>query len=309
MTQPIWVSLQDSILRYQLLPLLEQSFDTVIPFQPGKTEPTSTDAGLWLTDHWDASSKEVNPLSATANQWTVVLYTPGPLADYIDLFPSFGLKNLLIQEDSDTPEFRELLTTLNKLQIPDILGIEKYLAPKDVVRRTLENSEDRYAMKEEVLSFMKPLVKNPRFQDAAKSVMEELLMNAFYSAPVDAQGIHLYQHQDRAVPVQLPSEKAIAFDYGFDGKNLMLAVQDHYGSFNYHALIDALILHFNGELRLQLGMGGAGLGLMEVFRNSSSLVVNLNAGNYTEIIAFLDLSMRFSKFLRKPRSLNIFLSP
>ena len=160
----------------------------------------------------------------------------------------------------------------------------------------LHHSEKRYALMDSIADFIEPHINNPRFKDIAKGILEELLMNAFYSAPIDEVGNRPYQKLDRAIAVELPKQKPITVQYELNREHLAMSVRDVYGSFDARTLIDALVEYWNGEIKIKTSSGGAGLGLKKLLNYSTSLIFHMHQGHFTEVISTIDLSLRFSKF-------------
>lgn len=242
---------------------------------------------------------------ASTKRPVTILYTTYGLETYIELFQQGYIKHQVIRDEEDN--ITEVLKTIQKIVTQDIWGIDKYVGETHpIIQHRFYDSEAYYTLLDEIDDFVQPFLKNPRFLEAIHAILEELFMNAFYCAPINKDGTHPFIYQDRAKPVKLPEEKPVLLNYAFDGRNLFLSVCDLYGSFEYPILIESLSHYFQGTVQVNKGEGGAGLGLMELFRNTTGLIVNVEKGVRTEMIACLDLAVRYSKFVRLPRSLNIF---
>lgn len=239
---------------------------------------------------------------------TVVLYTSKTLEEMIHWFQQLPLKNLLIQTNSDRPDFSVLMISLHKIMFQKIFGIERYTnGGGKIIKKQLHSSEERHALKEEISSFLSVDDINVKIKRAALSVLEELTMNGFYNAPVDEQSQPLFSQRDQTIPVRLPEDKAIEIGYIIENGVFILSVCDPYGSFEDSFLINSLSRHFNGSLTLKDGKGGAGYGLVKLYKSLSHLIVNIEPGRRTEFIAILNIGVRYNQFLKAPRSLNIFL--
>ena len=269
--------------------------------------PEKENSYFLVTDIIDASFQVA--MKKLSFPLTVVLFTDQPLNELIQWFQPLGIKHLCVKKEAQDPEFKMLLTTLKKRITQDIFGIEKYYKNDiQVTRHLLCQSQERHALKDLLSGFIDQLVSNPKFKQSARVVLEELIMNAFYNAPVDSERNHIYSKRDRALAVELPKEKAVEVSYSFDGKLLSLAVKDAYGSYDDLILVKQLKEYYQeNTLTLRKGSGGAGYGLIKVFSNITHLIMNIEKGQYTEIIVLLDLSLRYSKFIKTPSSLNIFI--
>ena len=69
---------------------------------------------------------------------------------------------------------------------------------------------------------------------------EELLMNALYDAPRNADGGQRNAALDRRDPVALGADETVHMRYGCDGQTLAVAVADPFGSLSKKAVTDRL---------------------------------------------------------------------
>jgi anti-sigma regulatory factor (Ser/Thr protein kinase) len=120
--------------------------------------------------------------------------------------------------------------------------------------------------------------------------LEELLTNAIYNAPVQ-DGHHPNSALHRATPAR--SDRPVTITWAFDGSRAAVVVRDEYGSLAPDAVVECLYRCYRGpRADVQEKEGGAGLGLFTLMRLSSRLVVNIDPGCSTEVIAIRRMSDR-----------------
>jgi len=117
-----------------------------------------------------------------------------------------------------------------------------------------------------------------RFRDAS----DELIMNAFYDAPVAAGAV------DKPIPrtqdVSLPAETACDLAYGRHGDLTFVHVRDPFGSLSRTILVEALSRPDRAD-----AAAGSGLGLRGVVRRASLVAISVVNNHYTEVlVGFLD---------------------
>ena len=240
----------------------------------------------------------------------LIAYTNQPYSEIIDTIQLFQIRHVLLRGSKEIPDFQNLSTTLEKLSTNDIWGIEKYVENRDQIKQWTEcDSEKRKDVYNAINDLIEPVSTNPKLQRAIEKVLEELLSNAFYNAPIDDDGIHPFACDDRTHPVVLPPEKAVDIKCAIQQNALVCSVRDLYGSFDDRKLIQALKNYLENNTSPQKGPGGAGLGLSIILKHSSYWVVNIAPGMCTEMIIWVSLEPKFSKRPKPPQSINIFLSP
>ena len=219
-----------------------------------------------------------------------------------DLFTNLLAKNVDVSG-------RELLVTVQKLLRNDLFGFEKYLSwgvhPQN---RTIRSSQDKAPLLDELETHLGEIGCNRRLAALARSVGDELIMNAVYNAPVDAHGNPKYASINRSTPVDLEPNEYAEFRYACDGRNLALSVSDKFGRLKRETVVNYLRKCFvGGPDQIDTKDGGAGLGLYYVFESLNQFIVNIQPGKRSELIGIIDVSGSYREFSEKPKTLNIFL--
>ena len=139
-----------------------------------------------------------------------------------------------------------------------------------------------------------------RIANSVGEVIHELLTNAMYDAPVDAQGRAIYSH-DRTAPIQLNNEDRVTFRYGTDGTRLVVETADRFGRLRRSDFVRSLRRAAAGQVNRSAG--GAGIGLSMIYRTANVLQVDVDPGQRTRVTAVFDLdSARATEGARATRT-------
>lgn len=228
-----------------------------------------------------------------------------------------GLGNVIanhggLAASKDRIDETELIATVEKLLSKDIFGIEKYLLSAGGIRVkefTVEHSSQRAERLEELEDFLSAIDCYDRIQPMVLAVADELLMNAIFSAPRDAEGAPKYEKLNRREAFALEPDERVSFRYACDGRSIYVSVSDNFGSLDRDTLLKYLGkgLLEKGEGKVEEKEGGAGLGLYMVVHNMTQLVFNVQRQKRTEIIASFYVRGGLRAFRASGQSLNLFL--
>lgn len=196
--------------------------------------------------------------------------------------------------DDRQGNIRNILTALSKILNTDYFGIEKYLAwGVDVKRSKVIHSAQREELKEEVFAYLKKMGIRTTILDRVNAVLEEMLMNAIYDAPVDAAGKSLFNHRSRKEVVQLDTHQQASLNFCCDGSNIAVSVVDTFGALTKDMIIDYLISCYGGTAgSLNEGKGGAGRGLHQIVEMADTTIFNVKKGVRTEVICLFNVDGR-----------------
>jgi anti-sigma regulatory factor (Ser/Thr protein kinase) len=199
----------------------------------------------------------------------------------------------------------EFIATATKALRGEIFGLAKYL-PWGVtsLSMTLKNHKDKVKAIEVLLEYATLEGCRGGVRDRIQLVCDELLTNALYHAPVDAQGKELYAGKTLKELAQLEEVPAIRAQYGCSGRYFGVSVRDGGGSLKREKLLDYIKRAQTGAT-IESKASGAGLGLVSVMSSVSKLVFNLEPGSSTEVVALFDMEL-FAKGKMGARSLHVF---
>lgn len=137
-------------------------------------------------------------------------------------------------------------------------------------------------------------------------ILDELIMNILWDAPLDAEGRHLFKHLARTEHVQLTPEQAGCITVGFDGRYIGLAARDPFGGLKYETVLKYFKKCFFSEQQIGSEGGGAGLGLFLAYNFCVQFSMNVQPGKMTEFVLLFDPSMKESAVQRCAKSFHFF---
>ncbi len=204
----------------------------------------------------------------------------------------------------------DLLVTTRKLLQRDIFGLDKYF--EDDVEQstaTLRHSDDISSAVDTATKFASDLGVHPRLIENTATVVDELVTNALYNAPVDASGAHRFAHLPRTTAVELESGEEVALTLCSDGERLGISVVDPFGALTKEQSLEYLVSCIRGkDEKPSREKGGAGLGLYMTFDALNHLILNICRGQQTEVIGLIDIRGSYRDFVTRGKSFNVFLS-
>ncbi|HVE81538.1 MAG TPA: hypothetical protein VND93_01770 [Myxococcales bacterium] len=203
------------------------------------------------------------------------------------------IRNIFGTSDSGDPSaIQELVITAGKLLTGDVFGVEKYLSWGSMVREeAVTHSRDRERIIELVGEYASACGLRPNVRTAAQTLTDELLMNAIWDAPVDANGKPKYAHLSRTEPVALLPNERVAVRYGNDANVFAVSVVDQFGRLDSDLAFRYLKKCFaKGEDQIDQKQGGAGLGLYFAFLATNTFVFNVSPQKRTEAIGLIRMN-------------------
>ncbi len=180
----------------------------------------------------------------------------------------------------------ELLSTVQKLIRGDVFGLEKYVAWGAEVRSyTLEDARDRdsavTALAKDVVSVGLP----DRVGSLVSVIADELIANALYAAPTDADGKRFRSAEPRDRGRALVDRDVVTVRWATDARYLAIEVRDRWGSLQGEGV--GARLAAGGKQANASTEGGMGLPL--AYACCNQFVVGCAPGVLTEVITLLDV--------------------
>lgn len=237
-------------------------------------------------------AKEKNPKTG------IVLMTSDQVPTYLPALKQLSeAPNIVSRDDEDrTFTIKNVVTTVTKILSRDYFGLEKYLSwGIDIQTRPIVSSKKRAELIQDVDSHFERLGVRRANRDRVRTVLEEMLMNAIYDAPIDKDGKSLYNHLPRSVELALKPEEQGVLRFATDGMLIAVSVQDPFGSLKGSTLLKYLESNYAGEaagLNEKENKGGAGRGLHQIVECSDLVVFNVEPGKKTEVIALFHVDVK-----------------
>jgi len=270
--------------------------DTVSTTEEGKAKLDAKNYDLIM---FDPANIELANLAFEKNPKTgLVLMTSDQVPTYLPALKALkGMPQIVSRDDSDrTFTVKNIVTTATKILSSDFFGLEKYLSwGVDVQTMPVTGTKQRQDVLFDVARYFEKIGVRRANRDRIQCVLEEMLMNAIYDAPVDKDGKSLYNHLPRTVDFNLKPEEQGMVRFATDGMLVAVSVQDPFGSLKGSIILKYLEANYGGQahdLNAQEGKGGAGRGLHQIVENSDLVVFNVDPGKKTEAIALFNVEVK-----------------
>lgn len=202
------------------------------------------------------------------------------------------VQNVISRNPEDrSSTVRNLLTTLTKILHKDFFGLGKYLSwGTEVKEISLSSSSEREEAREKILVDLKSAGIRNALLDRIQLAAEEMMMNAIYDAPVDANGKSKYNHLPRTTVVNLEPKEKCTVRYGTDGIWVAVSVEDPFGALTKEVILKYLQSCYQNQAgTLNTEKGGAGRGLHQILESCDSTVFNVRPGYRTEVIGLFNI--------------------
>ncbi len=176
-----------------------------------------------------------------------------------------------------------------KLLTGDIFGIEKYLPPGTPVHYArMRDFDGRGRAIQTVLDFAEESKMRRQVRTAIGAVCEELLMNALYDAPIDADGVPVFADVDPRDRRDTRSPRPVSIRYAATESTFAIAVRDRFGRLAKNTVLTYIDKCITSPNQIDRKTYGAGLGLYLVANAAATYVVNVAAGIATEVVCSFD---------------------
>ncbi|HEU0032750.1 MAG TPA: hypothetical protein VFQ53_19095 [Kofleriaceae bacterium] len=216
----------------------------------------------------------------------VTIVTPqAKLSDLTAYLRDDRVNHVVVGEELDNGVF----VTAQKLLTGDIFGIEKYLPPGTPVQYArLRDFDGRQRAIDTVLQYAEQSKMRRQVRTAIGAVCEELLMNALYDAPVDANGQPMFADVDPHDRKETRSPRPVSIRYAATDSMFAVAVRDRFGRLAKNTILAYIEKCITSPNQIDRKTYGAGLGLYLVANAAASYVVNVAYGIATEVVCTFD---------------------
>jgi PEGA domain len=128
-----------------------------------------------------------------------------------------------------------------------------------------------------------------KYRAPIEQCIDEMVMNALYDAPVDAQGNHLFSGIPTRARITMRTEQSVVVRYACDGKQFAVSVRDAFGTLERPTVLGHLHKCLHTEQPIDRKAGGAGLGLYLMVTASTAVTFHVLPGIATEALCLFDL--------------------
>jgi hypothetical protein len=216
----------------------------------------------------------------------VTIVTPqASLSDLTAYLRDERINHVVVGDELD----HGVLVTAQKLLTGDIFGVEKYLPEGTPVHYArLRDFDGRGKAIQTVLDFAEETKMRRQVRTAIGQVCEELLMNALYDAPVDAQGKQVFAEIDPHDRTRSRSPRPVSIRYAATDQLFAVAVRDRFGRLAKNTILSYIDKCIHSPNQIDRKTYGAGLGLYLVANAAATYVVNVAYGIATEVVCTFD---------------------
>lgn len=255
----------------------------------------------------DTGAAFVAQATAAGARGCLVLLENDSASALPSLFTVDALTNLLANPMPLLAE--ELTVTALKLLRNDIFGIEKYLS-WGIESRTVEldNALQRAETVDSLTADVRAFGLGPRVASLASLAADELLSNALYNAPVDAEGNNYRAGEPRDSFRELDAKERVTLRYGCDARYLAIEVTDRFGSLDRQTILSYLAkaAERGGVDKIDFSSAGAGMGIALTYSCCNHLIYNLEPGRCTQAIGLIDVRFKPTELGSMVSSFNVF---
>lgn len=161
----------------------------------------------------------------------------------------------------------------------------------------LKSSGEKIAAVEAVNQFLLKIGVSDRVAQLAVQGADELLMNAIFDAPVNAEGVRFRKSVERSDQFNLDPRENITLEIASTDDYVGIGVCDSYGSFNRQTLGRFLSKNYStGEYTIWKNDPGAGLGIYSLVHSGLSVRFASQAGVRTDAQVFFANTKSFKTF-------------
>ncbi|MDB4953688.1 MAG: hypothetical protein JWO36_1257 [Myxococcales bacterium] len=210
------------------------------------------------------------------------------LAAVVELMmPSDRIVGMMVAEQLD---LRRLAAMATRIVADDLFGLDKVMAPKtEIHTRVVGTHDDKSRCMAEVSGFVEQIGAPKKYREPLEQCIDEMVMNALYDAPVDAQGKHIFSGVPTKKRITQRTKQSVVVQYACDGKQVAVSVRDAFGSLGRDTVLAHLHKGLHSVEQVDRKAGGAGLGLYLMVNLSTAVYFNVLPGIATEAVCVFDL--------------------
>lgn len=239
---------------------------------------------------------------------SLVLITDRDPARSLEMLADFpGVHHVLMRDGVFLP--RQIVTTIAQLASGKAPDVGSYLAPGAAVTTVrLRSTEEKGPLLDRMQEAAKATGGVSELAGVIGTVASELILNAFFHAPVDPKSKQpKYRDKPRDQVLKLSAAEQVEVGFGHDEQVFVVSVRDPFGSLTREALISNFARSAKGgETQIKMKTPGAGVGLYMVFCSSHLLDVHVTPGKATVMTAVIGVAKRFRDLEKFGNSFNFF---
>ena len=220
------------------------------------------------------------------------LITAYNIDDYIRIAKDYSITNII---PKTVPfNFLELDSIIKGLLTRDIFGLSRYLSENQMVleKSLIRSSKDGREFRE---SIVESFEKKFGTSGDMKLILDEIITNAIYHAPVLEDGTEKYQEFS---DITLEPDEYIQIEYGYDKEKYGVSITDYKGRLTKETVLYKIDRQIAGEGLLD--DSGRGIHMSRLF--ADRMIINIESNKRTEVILINYFSNRYRGY--KPLYIN-----
>ncbi len=254
-------------------------------------EATGAEPALVVTDAGGALPAEAGAalVRLTGSCPVIVVSRRFGVAEVVDLMQSSErVAGVMIAPELDA---RQLAATATRLLADRIFGLERVMPPGTQIHTVaVGDAEDKAKCMTRIGELLAQSGAPRSAQAAIDQCIDEMLMNALYDAPVDAEGNHIFSGVATRTRVTMRTEHVVAVEYAYDGRQFAVSVRDVFGTLERPTILRFLHKCLHDEQQIDRKAGGAGLGLYLMVNAATEVHFNVLPKIATEAVCIFDLA-------------------
>jgi hypothetical protein len=192
---------------------------------------------------------------------------------------------------ADELQIAPLAAMATRVLYGDIFGLEKVVPwGTRVYSMLVGDYQEKSVCIAQISEFAASMNVRRKYRESIEQVLDEMLMNALYDAPVDAEGKQMFADVPTKTRISLRMEQKAVVQYSCDGDTFTLSVRDSFGTLDRETVLRYLHKCLHSEQQIDRKTGGAGLGLYIMANATTLFFFNVLPGVATEALCTFDLT-------------------
>jgi len=177
-------------------------------------------------------------------------------------------------------------------------GLANFFSEKSQIQTVkLKTSLQKQQVVEAIRSYLVKAKYPSRMANVIANAVDELVMNAIFTAPVNELGQRTYDKTPRDSDFPLEGKQQVEVTVAFDGSQVGISATDQYGAIDKEKLIYHLSTIYTDEsYKVRTSIAGAGLGLATTFRTGGSLLFVCEKNSKTEVAVIFERYNTYREF-------------
>jgi hypothetical protein len=186
---------------------------------------------------------------------------------------------------------RQLAAMAARIVDDDALGLERLLAPgAEIHTRAVADHAGKMRCLARLAAALDAQGVPRRYREPIEQCVDEMVMNALYDAPRDAEGKRLFAGTSVRERIGLRTQQRAIVRYAHDGRRFAVSVRDAFGALERDTVLAALHKCLHASQPVESRVEGAGLGLYLMLNASTAVQFCVVPGIATEVICLFDVA-------------------